>query len=331
MNKGKGERQGGGDVRPGSAEPVDADPRADLVVGPGVVVGPVVQLLVQPGEQGDGAVGQRVAGRLRLGRLQRAVPGALGVEPGGALQALALARAVRPQRVLEREPRVLRPAGRPAADVEVDVRSLARLRVQQRQRARDVEAPVAALRHVRVVPEAAHQPVRGFRVLVQGEAALRDALAEAEVRQRQHDDVEGRVGAAVAGGERAQDGRAFEEAAGPAVDEEQRDRVGHGGLLVEEVDVNRAEAGHVDGSGELGEGVEVGLGLAPVVAVLPVLSDALDICERCPEVPSGLVQFVRESRQGESLLQVLEAGVRDGDGEWLDVRHLDRCGWARHR
>lgn len=36
--------------RPGRAEPVDAQPGADLVVGPGVRVGPVVELLVWVGQ-----------------------------------------------------------------------------------------------------------------------------------------------------------------------------------------------------------------------------------------------------------------------------------------
>ncbi len=42
---------------PGGREPVDRDPGQDLVVGPGVRVGPVVELFVDPGEQGGGAVG----------------------------------------------------------------------------------------------------------------------------------------------------------------------------------------------------------------------------------------------------------------------------------
>ncbi len=43
--------------RPGGREPVDRDPSQDLVVGPGVLVGPVVEFFVDPGEQGDWTVG----------------------------------------------------------------------------------------------------------------------------------------------------------------------------------------------------------------------------------------------------------------------------------
>lgn len=45
---------------PRGREPVDADPGEDLVVGPRVGIGPVVQLLVDPGEQRDGAVSESV-------------------------------------------------------------------------------------------------------------------------------------------------------------------------------------------------------------------------------------------------------------------------------
>ena len=65
----------------GGAEPVDADPGQDLVVGPGVAVAPVVQLLVEPGEQADGRVGDGVADRLGFGALLEVVAGAFGREP----------------------------------------------------------------------------------------------------------------------------------------------------------------------------------------------------------------------------------------------------------
>jgi hypothetical protein len=38
----------------GTAELVDADPGQNLIVGPGIAVGPVVEFLVDPGEQGEG-------------------------------------------------------------------------------------------------------------------------------------------------------------------------------------------------------------------------------------------------------------------------------------
>lgn len=66
---------------PRGREPVDADPRADLVVRPGVVVRPVVQFLVDPPQQPDRRVRQRVAQRLWLRALLRPVARALLQEP----------------------------------------------------------------------------------------------------------------------------------------------------------------------------------------------------------------------------------------------------------
>jgi hypothetical protein len=67
--------------RPRGREPVDADPRQDLVVRPRVAVRPVVQLLVDPRQQADRAVGHAVADRLRLRALLHVVARAFGREP----------------------------------------------------------------------------------------------------------------------------------------------------------------------------------------------------------------------------------------------------------
>ena len=87
----------------GGGEEVEGDPGEDLVGGPRVGVGPVVELFVDPGEAGDGAVGEGVGGRLGLGALEVAVAAALGREPVGAGQAGPFGGAVGRQGVLERE------------------------------------------------------------------------------------------------------------------------------------------------------------------------------------------------------------------------------------
>ena len=69
----------------GSREPVYADPGQDLVVGPGVVVGPVMELLIYPCEQTNGAVCDRVTWGLWLGGLDGAVARAFFDEPLAAL------------------------------------------------------------------------------------------------------------------------------------------------------------------------------------------------------------------------------------------------------
>ena len=62
-----------GGSRAGAAELVDADPGEDFVVGPGVGVSPVVELLVDPGEQGDRGVVESKADRARLAGLEEVV------------------------------------------------------------------------------------------------------------------------------------------------------------------------------------------------------------------------------------------------------------------
>ena len=85
------------------AEPVDRDPGAHFVGRPGICVGPVVQLLVDPRQQGHRGVGEGVAERLRLGLLFRTVAGAFRYEPRGARETVALAAAVWCQDMLSGE------------------------------------------------------------------------------------------------------------------------------------------------------------------------------------------------------------------------------------
>ena len=65
----------------GGREEVERDPGEDLVGRPGVFVGPVVEFLVDPGEQGDGAVAEAVTQGLRLGALELVVAASLLEEP----------------------------------------------------------------------------------------------------------------------------------------------------------------------------------------------------------------------------------------------------------
>lgn len=72
------ERSGGG---PGGREPVDGNPSQDLVVGPGVRVRPIMELLVDPGEEGDRAIVQGVADCLGFGGLFGEVAAAVAGPP----------------------------------------------------------------------------------------------------------------------------------------------------------------------------------------------------------------------------------------------------------
>ena len=73
-------RAGGG---AGGREPVYWHPCQDLVGCPGVVVCPVVEFFVDPGEEGGGAVGEAVAEGLGLGALDLVVAAAFLLEPLG--------------------------------------------------------------------------------------------------------------------------------------------------------------------------------------------------------------------------------------------------------
>lgn len=77
--------------RPRGGEEVDRHPSEHLVIRPGIPVRPIVQFLVDPRQQGDGGVGQRVAEGLRLGGLLGAVAAAGFEEPGCAGEAGAVA------------------------------------------------------------------------------------------------------------------------------------------------------------------------------------------------------------------------------------------------
>ena len=56
-------------------------PYHTFVVFPGIIVRPVVQFFVDPREQANGTISQRVTDRLRLGALSREITAASVLEP----------------------------------------------------------------------------------------------------------------------------------------------------------------------------------------------------------------------------------------------------------
>lgn len=128
--------------RPRDAEPVHADPGADLFGRPRVRVRPVVEFLVDPRQQRDGAVRESVAQRLRLGRLQQVVAEAFLVEPRGSVNALFLSRGQWAHRCFGGEQGILQERGF-VSDVHVEVSCPAVLRVEHGDCTADVPAPVA--------------------------------------------------------------------------------------------------------------------------------------------------------------------------------------------
>ena len=121
---------------------------------------------------------------------------------------------------------------------------------------------------------------------------------------RRDHDVEGvRCARAVRGGigEPADELQLLDDRAGPAVADDERERVLVLGADVDEVDVEPVDLGD-----EVREGVQPRLALAPVVLGRPVASEVLHECERhaLRVVLDGLL--LGESRRGDARPQVLE-------------------------
>lgn len=62
-------------------KPIDTHPSQYLIIRPGVAVCPIVEFLIDPGKEGDGAVVETVAEGLRFGGLELVIAAAFFVEP----------------------------------------------------------------------------------------------------------------------------------------------------------------------------------------------------------------------------------------------------------
>lgn len=123
-------------------EPIDGDPGQDLVVGPWVLIRPVVELLIDPRQKSDGRVGEAVAESLRLGALFQTVAGAFFEEPAGTFETSFIASTVGGEGVLKGEERVLCPfRGAVGAD-HVDVRGYAGFGEEEADCAGDHVTPI---------------------------------------------------------------------------------------------------------------------------------------------------------------------------------------------
>jgi hypothetical protein len=103
--------------------------------------------------------------------------------------------------------------------------------------------------------------------------------------------------------------------AGPAVQQQQRQRARLGRADVQEVDVLS-----VNGGGELRDLVEPGLVCAPVVPAAPALGQPLHHAQRHPVVSARPAHLIRPPGGGQSLGESVEVGLRDVDTERCDLR-----------
>ena len=186
------------------------------------------------------------------------------------------------------------------------------------QRGRDLRAPVAALRHEIGIAE----PVRHKRMPHLGDAdgthaAPRRPVGESVAGHGRGDDVEGiRRVRAVSGGvrERRDYLQHLDERAGPAVRDDQRNRVRTLPARVDEVD---AQPVHV--RAVLGKGVDGGFLRAPVETVRPVFAQLPDIGEAGAVVPPRVFKLVGQARAAQAVFHVVENAVRYVDGVRLYV------------
>ena len=203
-----------------------------------------------------------------------------------------------------------------AEEVEVDAGQP--IGGQTCHRVGDAGALVAALGDVAGVAEAAHELSPGLCRAVLIPADLLRLVGEAEAGQRRQDEVERVLGASAVGGrigERADDVEHLDHRTGPAVRDEQRQRV-----LVRRLDVDEMDLEPVDLGLELRQRVQPRLDLAPIVLVGPVAGEGvdrrrLDALRRLrDELPAGPL------RRGKAAPQLGELLVANLDPELADRR-----------
>ena len=152
---------------------------------------------------------------------------------------------------------------------------------------------------------------------------------EAVARQGRNHDVEGVLGPAAEPrgiGQRADQFDLLEDRSGPPVRDQHRQGVRMPGPDVDEVDVDPVDPGR-----ELRVGVQLRLGLPPVVAGGPVADQFLEQRERRTLRSIGDRLLVGPAGRGETPLQVGEVGRGHVDAEWADRRVVRRaCGGCRH-
>ena len=132
-------------------------------------------------------------------------------------------------------------------------------------------------------------------------------VREAEARQRRHNDVKGvkRVAAsALRIGQKRDDLVETVEGIRPAVDQQERRGVGSFAPHVEKVDT-----ASVDIRTKLCKLVELCLLSTPVVGVLPVIHQFLQVAQICAIVPTGILRLIRPTGPCQTLTQIIEGGL----------------------
>ncbi len=250
-----------------------------------------------------GRVGQAIAQGLRPGRL---LLGVTRVPVGVIFDSLERPRLFWGRLALHLRPR---------RHGERDVNAGAVAGILRAERGGHGGAPVAALRAIAGVAQAIHQLGPGGRDAIDAPAGGLGLVREAEAGQRRTDHVEGVGGIATVRGrvdQRFDDLVEFDNRAGPAVGEDQRQGLGMRRAHVQEMNIQPVDLG-----GELGETIEQRLPPAPIVVTGPVPADLLDPLQRHALAPVVDRFGLRPAGPAQSRFQVVQNVVVDGDTKGL--------------
>src|SRR5262249_20202203 len=115
-----------------------------------------------------------------------------------------------------------------------------------------------------------------------------------------------------------------DERIGPAMDQQDGQGGGACSLFVDEMEPRAVQVG-----AEMPEAVEIGLLLWPVEAVAPVVAQRSEIVRIRAIVPAGIVQAACPSCPAETLLEVVQHGLRHADLKRLNGHDRDPDGFTR--
>ncbi len=218
---------------------------------------------------------------------------------------------------------------RRAGGAEIEVQAGHVRRIVERRHPADHRSPVAALDTVAFVAQALHQRGDDGAHPLGREARLARLVREPVARQRHGHHVK-RVGvaAAVAGGihEQIADLHELEKRSRPAVDQDDRHRVGRARSPVHEVDVEAVNPGL-----ELRQLVEAALLRPPVVAIAPVGGQLPEIREVGAVVPARARQLIGKPGLCQALLEIAQDRVRHLNLERNNRVRLRRGGSGEQR
>src|SRR5712664_40520 len=287
--------------RGGIGEPVETDIVEHRIDGEpifriAVVIGPRLELLVDPQRLARGRVGQRIANGLRTRPLFAEIAALVIGEQRRAVDGFALGRRGILRQLFGKDELPVH-MGRDQAPGPL-----------MRQGVRYARPPIASLRHPALVAKAWHQRRPGAGDPVHVPARLKRLVGEGKAWERRHDHME-RVlrPTPVAGGiaERADDLHKLNDRSRPSVRENDRQRVLLRGTHVDEMNAKPVDLGPV-----LREGVDASLKAAPVILVAPVANERLSLLEGDALRPVANGLPLRPPRGRQSTLEIVDRALR---------------------